>query len=806
MVLSKEIISPSGSPRAKLWIVGEAPGADEIAAGKPFVGSSGKLLRAILRDVGIDPNLCYITNVVMQRPRNNDIGLLCKPPRFESETYKRYERLLHTTIERYKPEGIIAVGGTALWALTKNVGISKYSGSILTGVHGTKVLPVTHPAAALRNYKLRHIIRAHLRKIQNYRIPDPVYPRKIIAPRSSEAFSNLLTRVMRAANKHTIAFDIEFVNNEVSCISFAWADDIRYFSSVTSIVFPLLCANGNYISYETELGFWHGVKCLLEANYTKVAQNSIYDLTVLRRRYNIHAHRVHDTMVMMGVAYPDMPKDLGTLTSLYTLHPYYKDDRRGERRTPKDWQTYWLYNATDSAVLLPILHGLMGDLQDLGLEQTYLKQLSIIPICIAMGELGIKVDLEAMNTERSEIEQHIKHTSNMLRNHVGFDINHRSPIQLKEYFYKQQKVKPYLSRTTGKVSVNEEALEAISRREKGKPSAFAANLILKLRDYETKVGRYLKPEKWMSEAGCPRALCTYDPIGTKQGRLSSRATPFGEGANLQNIPRELRHLWQADEGCVLATLDYAQAENRIVAYLAQEEQLIAAFERGDDIHKLTASIIFGIPPDQVSSEPGSSGIGTYSQRDIGKRSNHGLNYDMGWKNYAKLLRIPAFQAKRIINKYFAGYPRIRTKFQYNIRKLVFAGKPVTNLLGRKRYYLTRPEEACREAYSFIPQSTVADLMVHYVMPYVHNNRKLQLLLQLHDSVTVQIPIRYGVDTIINELIKLKHAMEVPLHANKTFVIPVDCKVGYDLKQGTEVDLSDEQTACAQLDRLLHTSN
>jgi len=286
-----------------------------------------------------------------------------------------------------------------------------------------------------------------------------------------------------------------------------------------------------------------------------------------------------------------------------------------------------------------------------------------------------------------------------------------------------------------------------------------------------------------------RIRCSFNPVGTENGRLSSSKTIFGKGGNMQNLPPEMLRFLVADPGCYLYNIDLSQAENRIMAYISPEPNMIAAFEAGVDIHRQTAGLILNKKPEDVSDDEGSSSIGggLFSERFWGKKSNHSLNYDLGYRAFALVCEISENEAKYIVERYHSVYPGVR---QYHawIRAQLNKDRTVTNCLGRKRLFTNRwGDELFKEAYAFIPQSTVADIINKRGLAFVMDNpmfRGVEILNNVHDSLVIQIsyknvPLERHADAIRH----IVDSLQAPVSfKGQTFSIPADVVVGKSLNK------------------------
>ena len=264
--------------------------------------------------------------------------------------------------------------------------------------------------------------------------------------------------------------------------------------------------------------------------------------------------------------------------------------------------------------------------------------------------------------------------------------------------------------------------------------------------------------------------------------------------NLQNWPHSMLRYLVADESYVYYSFDLSQFENRIVAYVGNVTQMIEAFESGTDVHSLTAALIFSKPIDMVSREDGSCslGDGSHSERFWGKKANHGLNYDLGYKSFALYYELPENEAKLIIDKYHNAYPGVRQTFHAYVRRQLSETRTLTNLLGRRTRFLGRWDDSLfKEAYSCIPQGTCGDLINERGLNYIYYNPQLfahvELLTQVHDSVGFQIPLSVGWHYHAHVLNLIKQSLETPLEWHgREFVVPVDLSVGLNMGEVVEL--------------------
>jgi DNA polymerase I-like protein with 3'-5' exonuclease and polymerase domains len=245
-----------------------------------------------------------------------------------------------------------------------------------------------------------------------------------------------------------------------------------------------------------------------------------------------------------------------------------------------------------------------------------------------------------------------------------------------------------------------------------------------------------------------------------------------------------------DEGYLFYSFDLSQIENRIVAYVGRCTSMMEAFEAGIDLHRLTAALIFNKEIHEVSDEPRSCSLGSgeFSERFWGKKSNHSLNYDYGYKSFALLYEVPEREAKWITERYHHVYPEVRANYHSGIVAQLARDRTLTNLFGRRRKFLAEwGDKLFKVAYAFIPQSTTADKIDEHGLCFIWENYErfegLQLLNVVHDSIGFQLPLSIPWKEHARMLMEIKESLEIPLIYNdREFIVPADLSYGLTLNK------------------------
>ncbi len=361
-------------------------------------------------------------------------------------------------------------------------------------------------------------------------------------------------------------------------------------------------------------------------------------------------------------------------------------------------------------------------------------EVPLIPVLTEMEKNGIKIDQKAIKKLDRFTKKEIKKLEDKIYKLAGIRFNINSTQQLSEVLFNRLKIIGRIRKTPkGKLSTRAGELEKLREAHPIIP------LILDYRELVKLETTYIEPfPKLIAKDG--RIHTTFIQTGTVTGRLAS------QNPNLQNIPiktelgQEFRKVFTAEKGYKLLSLDYSQLELRIVAHIAQDEKMIQAFKRGEDIHLRTAAEVFGVRPDEV----------TPRMRREAKALNFGIIYGMGPQGFARSAGIKQTEAKDFIERYFKEFPKI-AKYMERMRDEAHNKGVVKTLFGRRRQvseiYSSIPEmvrQAERMAINFPVQGTGADLMklaMIKIYEYVHKNYKsgdIKMMLQVHDELVLEV--------------------------------------------------------------------
>ncbi len=413
-----------------------------------------------------------------------------------------------------------------------------------------------------------------------------------------------------------------------------------------------------------------------------------------------------------------------------------------------------------------------------------------------MQENGISLDLDKVLKYSEILKQELAKTEQEIYDSVGYTFNIRSTQQLGQVLFETLKL-PYGKKTKTGYSTSVEVLHSLQGAHP------VIDLLLQYRKLQKIYSTYVKPFLELRQGDIKlqtedqeqlsgtvqqslfanssnnkigkniiRIHSKFDPMRTSTGRLAS------SDPNLQNLPirtdegKKIREFFVPEEGYVFISFDYSQIDLRVLAHLSQDKALVEAFKQGRDIHRETASKIFGKPYDKITKD----------ERRIAKTINFGLVYGMGAYGLATRLGIEQKEAKQFIEEYFKHFVGVKEYIE-KTEKFVLTHHYVVSLLGRRRYIYgvdsnnrMRKAAALREAINMPIQGGSDDILRSAISKIVRFreviSREVRLVLQIHDELVFEVPnSKKAIDNWINKTV---NTMESAVK------LSVPLKVGYEV--------------------------
>ena len=498
-------------------------------------------------------------------------------------------------------------------------------------------------------------------------------------------------------------------------------------------------------------------------------QKTVYDL---KNQYNILRNEgikfsgaIFDVMLASYVNDPARNHllDIQSLEQLnHAITPFAEYDKKNPTKIcDANIENVLNYVSEECSSILELTKYWNKNLSEEELKLVYDIETPLALVLANMEYNGVSIDknylselTDIMNKKLSELESKIYELS-------GFPFNINSPKQVGETLFVKMGLKAKKKRGKASFSTSAEVLEELAEEYE------IARLILEYRKYSKLKSTYTEALPALIDEKDNRIHTTYNQTVTVTGRLSS------SNPNLQNIParteegNKIRNAFapQDKENWLILSADYSQIELRLLAHISQDVHLSEAFNKGIDVHTLTASKVFDVPVEKVTKE----------MRYKSKAVNFGIVYGQSKYGLAKALGISNDEAEDFIEKYFATYPRVRAYMEGTVAEVQQKGY-VETIFGRKRYLEAElsssngmiREFAKRAAINQPMQGTAADLikiaMITFNQRLKENNLKSKMIIQVHDEIVVEVykPELEKVKQLIKESMELNQPLSVPL--------------------------------------------
>ncbi|QNB14314.1 DNA polymerase I [Paraburkholderia tropica] len=480
---------------------------------------------------------------------------------------------------------------------------------------------------------------------------------------------------------------------------------------------------------------------LESAQHKKVGQHMKYDEQVLAN-YGIELGGVeHDTLLESYVLESHRTHDMDSLAlrhlGIKTIK-YEEVAGKGAQQIGFDevaLETAAEYAAEDADVTLQLHRALYPQIApEKGLDYVYRSiELPTSRVLRKMERNGVLIDTERLEKQSAQIAVRLVELEQEAYALAGGEFNLGSPKQIGQIFFEKLQL-PIVKKTpSGAPSTDEEVLQKLAEDYP------LPKLLLEHRGLAKLKSTYTDKLPRMVNAQTGRVHTNYAQAVAVTGRLASN------DPNLQNIPvrtgegRRIREAFIASPGCKIVSADYSQIELRIMAHISGDESLLAAFARGDDIHRATAAEVFGVTPLEVSND----------QRRIAKVINFGLIYGMSAFGLASNLGITRDAAKLYIDRYFARYPGV-ARYMDETRMDAKSRGYVETVFGRRLWLPEinggngpRRQAAERAAINAPMQGTAADLIKLSMIAVQKwlDERKIgtKMIMQVHDELVLEVP-------------------------------------------------------------------
>lgn len=477
-----------------------------------------------------------------------------------------------------------------------------------------------------------------------------------------------------------------------------------------------------------------------DASRPKLGQHAKYDINILSH-YGIKVQGLqHDSMLESYVWNATATRhDMDSLARKYLGVETIKYEQvagKGAKQisfSQVDLDTACRYAAEDADITLRLHHALWPKLESVpALRSVYQDiEIPVVPVLAAMEQHGVLIDVNELRMQSQQLGKRMLELQQESWKVAGREFNLDSPKQLQAVLFDELGLPAKLKTPTGQPSTNEEALAAIADDHALPRLILDYRGLAKLRStYTDKLADIVNPRTG-------RVHTSYHQGAVATGRISS------SDPNLQNIPvrteegRRIRQAFVAPKGWMVLAADYSQIELRIMAHLSGDEGLLKAFREGGDVHRATAAEVFGLTPEEVSS----------NQRRAAKAINFGLMYGMSAFGLARQLGVDRGEASDYMARYFSRYPGVRA-FMDATREQAHRDGYVETLFGRRLYLenLTARNQALRAgaeraAVNAPMQGTAADIIKRAMIAvhaWLQPRDDAHMLMQVHDELVFEV--------------------------------------------------------------------
>ena len=509
---------------------------------------------------------------------------------------------------------------------------------------------------------------------------------------------------------------------------------------------------------------------MTDPNIGKLAHNAKYDYIMLARHGLVVSPLTFDTMLAEFIVDPSS-RDMGLKNlaaaklgeEMTHIEELIGKGKKQISMADVAIETVANYAAADAETTLRLMPIMEQELERVD-GRKILDEIDM-PLSAVLAEMemtGAKIDTTFFGEMSKDLASRLAEIEKEIYGYVGKTFNINSPQQLSDVLFNHLHLEPPdkgRKTTSGFYSTSADVLEAL----RGKHPVL--DFVLEHRELSKLKSTYVDALPAAINPNTGRVHTSYSQIGAVTGRLSSN------NPNLQNIPirtetgRKVRNGFIADEGNVLLSVDYSQIELRIVAHMAQDEAMLAAFHAGEDIHATTAAAIYDIELDKVAKD----------MRRHAKAINFGLIYGMSAFGLTRTTELTLAEAEDFVKAYFRKFPGVKNYLD-GIRRQAAEIGYVETLLGRRRYFpalqgrsnvqMKNREE--REAINAPIQGTAADIMKIAMLKIAPALRaaglSAKMLLQVHDELVLECPEKEMQKTaqVVRETMANAYPMSIPL--------------------------------------------
>lgn len=727
------MISGHGNISAPITFIGDGASEEDVQSGYALTGLFERKFKEYCNEQGISFGDTYRTCLIKERIN------LSKPEKNKGLVTPKYNEILTSEINTIGSNILVPTSELAFTFSTGLSGIRKFRGSVLPAVNslGSKrVIPILGPYPYLNeDPKLEFITRLDFTKItKNLGLIGPIPEIGMCwVAKDVQSLRNFLNRHYEACISKTLleggycVLDIETYCGLPTCISLC-------FDGHESCTVPIV---DKTISLDERVLMLHEISKVLASKVPKVNQNIKFDWRKLEDRLKCKVNNVvGDTALAASCLYPEFPKNLGFLTSLYTDMPYFKDEGKQYDPAIHNRERLYLYCAKDSLATHKIHQAQLGELVETGTNNIYQRNIRILPIYKTMEENGILIDQDKNRELYAKYESLFDIQVRKLHILTNSNINPLAHAQVRKIVYEDlgyKKIRGVKTTQTGLPGTDEESLEILMWR--GEPLNAQKGTACDILQTFINIRKLHKVLEYLVSPLFPdgHTRCDFNLGGAETGRTTTGHTTDNIiiyhkgklklkdlGRSFQNIGkhgfeidditygRDLRSMFIPSPGYCFVEIDLSQAEARVDAVLAEDYDILDVFDGPIGIHKLTGSWVYSCNPSEIKKGILVDGVDRYHEAKIVR---HAGERNMGEDRLMMMIHQPINHCRSVLKTFHEKQPNIKEVFHREIREQIQQTRNLHAPNGRKRDFFDRfDNHMVNEGISFLPQAIVTDYL------------------------------------------------------------------------------------------------
>ena len=697
------VVHGVGPIPAKIMVVGEAPGEEENASGRPFVGRSGVELTRLLASGGVDRDGVYITNTVKHWPG----------PSNPTPGVKVIRACLHWLMEEIAivdPEVIIAVGGISAKVLIPGVNLRKDHGmGRVVEVAGKPrtVFPMYHPAAGMHNPALKPIIEEDYSRL-----------RLGIAQPPSTIYIH--GEAPRLVTSRPLALDLETTSLDTATCDIVLVSYTQH--------------TGSAFAHPITPSFYRKLKRFVDGGGLVVVHNAAFDLVILER-YGVKVTRFWDTMLSGYVLGTTLGLKSRALREHNVVMTTYDQVGGGEKDASKiSIEVLAPYAAVDADQTLQFYYEDTAEVEKRGVQRVVEVEFDLVGIIQDMKRRGVRIDVDRLDALSQELAVDVDIKAQVVYDIIGREFNIDSGDQLATILFEDLGLKS-LKRTKSRKrwSVDEEVMMWLEGLYPENPLPAA---ILDYREVAKIKSTYVDSLKNYIVDGYIHP--TLKQTGASTFRFSA------EKPNYQNQPsrnqkwkKAIKGLFLASPGCKLVAIDYGQLEVRVAAAISKDQVMIEVFNNDGDIHTKTVREIL---KSEVDVAPNGMNL-----RTLAKNVNFGSLYGLSGGGLMRYLagtsppiHVSLKEAVDIVNGIRSTYPEYMAWVD-GIKRFVREHHYAETLQGRRKYFPVGDDSSTEKEWVNMPvQGTAGGDVVRDAM-WELGRQGFPLVINVHDELVCDVP-------------------------------------------------------------------